>query len=162
MQRGSLLKTCAMCVIASVACSLGCAHTMSSESTRIRQASWHADLDDYQEVRLSISRIHSRDDGAPARTFEQLTLEVRPRPHLQFESILKSVEFTPGVRRGQLGFDEIEVRADESRSRVWFVDRATGLIVATLDRDTGATTGPDDEPPSWAAVDGGILLEGGD
>jgi hypothetical protein len=127
MQRGSLLRTCAMCVIASVASSLGCAHTMSSESTRIRQATWHADLDDYQEVRLSISRVHNRDDGAPARTFEQLTLEVRPRPHLQFESILKSVEFTPGARGGQLGFDEIEVRADESRSRVWFVDRATGL-----------------------------------
>ncbi len=162
MKRGTLLKVCAVCVIASVACCLGCAHTMSSESTRIRQATWQADLDDYQEVRLSISRVHSHDEGEPARTYEQLTLEVRPRPHLQFESLLKSVELKPGAQRAQLEFDEIEVRADESRSRVWFVDGESGRVIATLDRGTGVTTGPDDEPPAWATVDGGVLLEEGE
>ena len=158
MVSGRLLKMCAICVFALAACSLGCAHTMSSESTRIRQASWRADLDEYQEILLSVTRVHDTEDGAAAGTHEELTLEVRPRPSLQFESLLKSVELKPGARAGKLRYEDIEVRADDSRRRVWFVDVAAGRVVATLDIDTRATTGPDDEPPPWATVDGGVLL----
>ena len=158
MANGRLLKMCTMCVLALTVCGLGCAHTMSSESTRIRQASWQADLDEYEEILLSVSRVHNHEDGAPAGTYEELTLEVRPRPDLQFESLLKSVELRPGARTVQFQFEDIEVRADESRRRVWFVDVTEQRVIATLDRDTRATTGPDDEPPSWATVDGGVSL----
>ena len=48
MTSGPLLKVCMMCVFALTVLSLGCAHTISSESTRIRQASWQADLDEYK------------------------------------------------------------------------------------------------------------------
>ena len=159
MASGPLLKMCTMCVLALTVCSLGCAHTMSSESTRIRQASWQADLDEYQEVLLSVSRVHNREDGAAAGTYEELTLEVRPRPDLQFERLLKSVELRPSGRTGVFPFEDIEVRADESGRRVWFVDVAAQRVIATLNRDTRVATGPDDEPPSWAAVDGGVLLQ---
>lgn len=159
MRSRSLLKVCAMCVLVLTVCGPGCAHTMSTESTRIRQASWQADLDEYQEILLSISRVHDREDGTAAGTYDELTLEVRPQPSLQFESLLKSVELSSGARTGISPFGEIEVRTDESGRRVWFVDVAAQRVVATLDRDTRATTGPDDEPPAWAAVDGGVLLE---
>jgi len=115
-------------------------------------------LDEYQEVLLSVSRVHNREDGAAAGTYEELTLEVRPRPDLQFERLLESVELKPGARTVEFQFEDIEVRADESRRRVWFVDVAEQRVIATLDRDTRATTGPDDEPPSWATVDGGVSL----
>lgn len=159
MKHEGFLKACAVLALVSIVCSLGCAHKMSSESTRIRQATWQATLDYCQEVRLSFYRVHNRHAGEPERTYDQLTLELRPRSHLQSESLLKSVELKPGVERGQFRFDDIEVRADESRRRVWFVDREAGRVIATLDRDTGSTTGPDDEPPAWATVNGGVLLE---
>ena len=158
MTSGPLLKVCMMCVFALTVLSLGCAHTISSESTRIRQASWQADLDEYHEVLLFISRVQDSENGEATGTREELRLEVRPRQHLQFESLLKSVELRPGAPRGEFWFDDIEVRADESTRRVWFVDVAAQRVIATLDRDTRATTGPDDEPPSWATVDGGVVL----
>ena len=68
MASNPLLKMCTTCVLALTVCNLGCAHTTSSESTRIRQASWQADLDECREVLLSVSRVHNREDGAAAGT----------------------------------------------------------------------------------------------
>ena len=162
MDRGSLLKACALCVLVVTVCSLGCAHTMSSESTRIRQVAWQAELDEYQEVVLSVSRIYDSEDGETIGTHEDLMLEVRPRPSLQYESLLKSVELRSGSQAGELRYEDIEVRADDSRRRVWFIDVEAQQVIATLDRDTLITTGPDDEAPSWATVDGGVLLKAGE
>ena len=161
MGKSLLLKGCALAVLAATLCGLGCAHTVTSESTRIRQAVWQAPLDECQEVLLSVSRVHDSENGESVGTYEQLTLELRPRRELEFEALLESVELSPGSRMGQLEYDDIEVRADKSRQRVWFVDVAERRVVATLDRDTRATTGPDDDPPPWATVDGGVLLRAG-
>ena len=158
MASSTVLKTCAMFVLALAVCGVGCAHTMSSESTQIREVSWQADVDEYQEVMLSVSRILDSEDGVAVGSREELTLEVRPRPDLQYESVLKSVEVQSGSRSSEFPFRDVEVRANESRRRVWFVDVMGGRVIATLDRDTRATTGPDDQPPSWATVDGGVLL----
>jgi hypothetical protein len=135
---------------------------MSSESTQIRQAAWQADLDEYQEIVLSVVYVSDSEGGEVLSTHEDLRIEVRPRASLQYESILKSVDLNPGTRAMELRFEDIEVRADDSRRRVWFVDVATQRVVATLDRDTRTATGPDDETPPWATVDGGVLLEAGD
>lgn len=159
MRNTATLKLGIIVAVASAVCALGCAHTVSSESTHITQESWKAGLDDCREVRLSLKRVIAKDAGEPERTYDQLVLEVRPRPGLEFESLLKSVELRPGDRRGKIDLEEVEVRADEQRRRVWFVDRTTRRIVATLDRDTGVTTGPDDDPPVWAEPNAGILLE---
>ena len=115
-----------------------------------------------KRVLLSVSRVHDSENGAVVGTYEELTLEIRPQSSLQFESLLKSVELKPGAHARELRYEDIEVRADDSRRKVWFVDVAAQRVIATLDRDTRATTGPDDEPPSWATVDGGVLLGAGD
>ena len=162
MKNGLLLRACTLCILALTVCSLGCAHTTSSESTRIRQAIWQAGLDEYQEILLSVSRVSDSENGEVLGTREELTLEVRPRPDLGYESLLKSIDLRPGARAGGLRYEDIEVRADDSRRRVWFVDVAAQRVIATLDRDTRVTTGPDDEAPSWATVDGGVLLGAGD
>lgn len=137
---------------------LGCAHGVTSESTKIRLVQWQADLDDCREVSLSVYQSTDNTEGQPERKSEQLTLEVRPRKNLQFERVLKSVDNKSGDLAGQFNVDEIEVRADETRNKVWFIDKRAGKVIATLDRETGKTTGPDDQPPDWATLDGGTSL----
>ena len=137
---------------------LGCAHGVSSESTRVRLVQWQANLDDCREVSLSVYQSTDNIEGQPERKSEELTLEVRPRKNLQFERVLKSVDDKSGDLAGQFNADEIEVRADETRNKVWFVDKRAGKVIATLDRETGKTTGPDDQPPDWATLDGGKPL----
>jgi hypothetical protein len=128
-------------------------------STRWREESWRANLDDCREVSLSVYRGREDVEGKPDRRYEQLTLAVRPQSHLKFERAVKTVDLEPGVPGGQLKFEEVQVWTDPEGRRVWFVDLAAGRVIATLDRETGATTGPDDESPAWATSDGGVLLE---
>jgi hypothetical protein len=78
---------------------------------------------------------------------------------LHFEQTIKTVEPKFGVPSGQCRFENVEARRDETGRKVWLVQRDTSRIVATLDRVTHATTGPDDEPPAWATPDGGQPLE---
>ncbi len=108
-----VLKTFAICVLGLAAGGVGCAHTMSSESTQIREVSWQADVDEYQEVMLSVSQIVDSENGAAVGSREELTLEVRPRPDLQYESVLKSVELQSGTRArsNEFPFKSVEVRA---------------------------------------------------
>ena len=120
--------------------SQGCSQNMYSSSTRMSRVTWRAYLDD--------------------RRYEQLTLEVLPREHLRLTRALKKIEIKGGVPRGQLKYRDVEVRTDREHRKVWFVETETSRIVATLDIETGATTGPDDTPPSWATPGGGIPLEG--
>jgi hypothetical protein len=132
---------------------------MTSESTKIREAIWSAPLNEYQEVRLCSYLVRDEDESGTSPLREELTLELRPLPTLEFDCVIRSAELEPGARHGQAWFGEIEVRCDESRMRVWFVDVEAGRVIASLDRNTGVTTGPDDPAPEWASVDGGILLE---
>ena len=53
---------------------------------------------------------------------------------------------------------ELEGRRDASGRKVWVVDKEAGRVIATVDLDTGATTGAKDDPPGWAQMDGGIVL----
>jgi hypothetical protein len=53
---------------------------------------------------------------------------------------------------------ELEGRRDASGRKVWVVDKEAGRVIATVDLDTGATTGVKDDPPDWAQMDGGIVL----
>jgi hypothetical protein len=49
-----------------------------------------------------------------------------------------------------------EGRTDAAHRRFWLVQ--DGKVVATLDRDTGVTTGPADIPPQWAKPETGDLM----
>jgi hypothetical protein len=138
---------------------VGCASTRTSSRTVNRTTLWRGDLDECREVRLSYDLIWDRDSTQPLRKYEQLTVQVSPREYLEFKRAAKTIELKFGVPRGQLRFENVEARTDETRQKIWFVERDTGRIVATLDRETGTVTGPDDEQPPWATSDGGVRLE---
>jgi hypothetical protein len=160
MNRATIVRAHVICGVALALVSQGCSQsTIYTSSTRVRQETWRANLDECRQVRLSCDLVRDRLTGEPDRKYEQLRLEVAPREHLSFRRTLKKIELKFGVPRGQLRFQDVEVRADQERRRVWFVDGDTKRIIATLDRETGATTGPDDDPPDWATPDGGAPLE---
>ena len=56
-------------------------------------------------------------------------------------------------------FGPLEARAHADRKKLWFVDADAARVVASVDCETRAVTGPEDEPPPWATVEGGICLE---
>jgi hypothetical protein len=137
---------------------VGCAPTRTSSRTRIHTIS-EGTLDECREVALSYDVLQEREGTQPERKYEQLILRIYPRKHLSYERTLKSVEMKPGVPSGQLRIESAEARIDQAREKVWFVEPDTSRILATLDLQTGRTTGPDDEPPAWATPDGGMPLE---
>lgn len=137
---------------------VGCSSAGSS-ATHIRMKTLcSAGLDECREIELTCDRSWDRDAGKPERTYELLRVVVKPRELLSFEQTVKSVELKPGVPDGQCQFDNVEARRDEAGRRVWFVQRDTSRVIATVDLTTHATTGPDDEPPAWATPDGGKVL----
>jgi hypothetical protein len=139
--------------------SAGCA-TPETSSTRIRmQTLSSAGLDSCREIQLTRDRVLDRESGQPEREYEVLRIVVKPREHLNFERTVKQVELKYGLPRRPCHYENVEARSDESHQRIWFVQRDTGKIVATVDLATDATTGPDDEPPAWATPDGGRRLE---
>lgn len=138
--------------------SIGCSSPGGS-STRTRMATLcRAGLDDCREIELTYDHLRDREAGEPERTYEQLRIVVRPRAPLSFEQTVKSAEVKLGTPQGQYRFENVDVRRDKTGRKVWFVQRDTSRIIATLDLDTHATTGPDDEPPAWATPDGGAPL----
>jgi hypothetical protein len=142
-------------VLASVGCS-----SPTTSSTRIRmQTLCSAGLDKCREIALTYDRSWDRETGEPEREYELLRVVVKPRPHLQFEQTVKAVELKFGVPRGQCRFENVEARRDKTGEKVWFVQRDTSRIVATVDLATHETTGPDEEPPAWATPEGGEPLE---
>jgi hypothetical protein len=141
-------------VLASVGCS-----PAGSSATQIRmQTLCSAGLDECREIALTYDRAWDREAGKPQRAYELLRVVVKPREPLHFEQTVKTVELKSGVPVGQCQFENVEARRDEANRRVWFVQRDTSRIVATVDLITQATTGPDDEPPAWATPDGGKPL----
>ena len=152
LQLQFIVGTCLILVAA------GCAPTRTSTRTRVRTIG-QGNLDEWRKVVLSYDVIREREGTEPERKYEQVTLHIYPREHLYFERALKTVELKFGVPSGELRFEDAEARIDESRRKIWFVERDTGRIIATLDLETARTTGPDDEPPSWATPEGGAPLE---
>lgn len=139
---------------------IGCSQTTDTSCTQIRvQTLCHAGLDECREVELTCDRSWERETGQPEREYELLRVVVKPRQTLSFEQAVKKVELKLGTPRGQCRFENVEARRDETGRKLWFVQRDSSRIVATVDLETHVTTGPDDEPPAWATPDGGVPLE---
>ncbi len=144
----------AVLVLASVGCS-----SAGSSATQIRMKTLcNAGLDECREIALTCDRRWDREAGKPERTYELLRVVVKPREPLLLEQTVKTVELKLGVPAGQCQFENVEARRDEAGRRVWFVQRDTSRIIATVDLTTHATTGPDEEAPAWATADGGKPL----
>ena len=159
MDRRAVKLGHAVCGTIVVVASQGCSQNKHYTSTRTSQVTWRAGLDDCREVKLSYDLIRDRHGPErPERRYEQLTLQVVPRESLRLMRALKKIELKTGVPRGKLKYRDIEIRTDQQHRKVWFVDTETRHIVATLDVETGATTGPDDKAPKWATPDSGVPL----
>ena len=55
-------------------------------------------------------------------------------------------------------FGKLAARTDAGRQRVWIVDTDARRVIASLDCTTGDRTGPCDEAPPWATLEGGTPL----
>ena len=136
----------------------GCATPYTSSRTVYRTSLCGGELDECRAVELCYDLIRDHESRQLPRDYEQITLVVRPHERLSMKRPLKKIELKLGVRRGKLRFKNVEARTDKTRQKVWFFEGDTGRVIATLDRETGETTGPDDEAPTWATPDGGAPL----
>lgn len=150
-----LLALPALTILAGV----GCSSSQSSTRTRWSYALCQGHLNEYLDFELSHDMVSDRIGVSPTHKYEQLMLRVTPRDDLRERRALKTIDLVPGASRKQLRFENVQARTDDTRTRIWFVETETGRILATLDRETGVATGPDDTPPSWAISDGGVLIE---
>ena len=149
MERHTVMLAHVVCGVTLLVVSRGCSQNKHYTSTRTSQVTWRAGLDDCRDVKLSYDLIRDRHGPEePERRYEQLTLQVVPRKHLRLMRALKKIEIKTGVPRGQLKYRDVEIRTDGEYRKVWFVDTETSRIVATLNAETGVTTGPDEAPPS--------------
>jgi hypothetical protein len=146
----------ALSVVLTLVC-VGC--TPERSSTLTSQPLCCAGLDEYREIELSHDVLREREGLERERKYERLVLRIRPRPGLRSKRVLKTIERRPGERGAELRFWNVVARTDATRQKVWFVERGTGRILATVDLLTGRTTGPDDEPPAWAEPDGGQPMD---
>ena len=55
-------------------------------------------------------------------------------------------------------YEELTVRADASRQRIWFIEPTSGLVFATQDRRTGDGSLWFAQRPAWAGPNSGTLL----
>jgi hypothetical protein len=146
-KRVSLCWLPVVCVVLTLVC-IGCAPERSSTLTSDPLCC--AGLDKCREIVLSYDVLGEREGLGPERKYEQLVLRIRPRPSLGSKRILKTIERKPGEPGGELRFWNVEARTDETGQKVWFVEKSTGRVLATVDLATGRTTSPDDKAPAWA------------
>ncbi len=151
-------RCCCIAAACLILAGAGCTPAYTSSRTRVHTIS-QGNLDACRQVILSYDVSEECEGTQPQHKYEQLTLSISPRKHLYSDHTLKSIELKFGVPRGQLRFEAAEARINETGQKVWFVERGTDRIIATLDLETGQTTGPDDAAPPWATPHGGAPLE---
>lgn len=118
-----------------------------------------ANLDDCDQVRLLHCRTMSRKGLQPWERSEKMMVMVEPRRTAGAEYVLKHVDGDARPSWSRIERGHIEARSDAARQRIWFVDTQTGRIAGSIDRASGQTTGPDDNPPAWATPTAGEPLE---
>jgi len=129
-----------------------------STSTWINKDVHRANLDSCYEVRLE-HRSGKRNEGfKPEQRFEEAVIVIKPRALPSGEYSLQRKNAAGWPSWSAFDFGDVEARADASRQHVWFVDRKSGKVIASVDRATGETTAPGESPPEWATPTGGELL----
>ncbi len=137
----------------------GCTAPYTSTRTVNRQNIYRAELECCRDVYLSHDLTSESENRGLKRHYEEITIRIEPREVPEFEATVKKVDRPMGLRGRSLEIGTIEARCNESQSRIWFVDKDAGRVIATVDRVIGQTTGPDDEHPGWADPNGGTRLK---
>ncbi len=135
-----------------------CGCSAGSTSSHMNKSLCVADIDANYMVRLYHRTSKHRDGLKPEERSEQLCVEIVPRPLPRAEYTMARQEVPAWPSYSHYQYRNVEARADSAGRRVWFIDRATGSIIGTVDRDSGATTGPSDTAPDWATRDTGRVL----
>ena len=142
---------------------LGCSNRIRTGTIYSSQSyaavSWSADLDDYRVVHLVDAHHLTYSSIEPKREVKQLILKISPKNQSYVKRILKAFPLNIKGAMHELLCEEIELRTDQERKKVWFVYKPLNHVIATVDITTGSTTGPEDPPPGWATLDGGFLLK---
>ncbi len=137
----------------------GCHHAFGSKCVRVSQ--WQLD----PERRIALLFIESSypDWAGEELTYSLAKLEIRNARllscGLEDEAILYYTIGSP-KRRVPPSKERFEIRADESRKRIWVVNLVSGRIVGTYNIETGETSGSSEARPVWAQADGGVALKG--
>ena len=136
-----------------------CQHHFLSQSTTIKHAaSWHADFDDFREIQLSSIHLQTYSSAEPKRENRQLALKISQKETFQLDRVIEDTKLNSD-KTHELSCEEVEMRTDTERKKVWFVFKPTNHVIATIDIKTGRTTGPNSPTPDWAIPGGGSLIE---
>jgi len=133
-----------------------------------------AQLDDDRTICLDQYVQYNAALRGPRYNFVELTLAVVPEEETSEAPVCKGGVCRRGgsiahivARRGgedckglkHFEFGQLEARSNSARDKVWIIDLDASRVVATVDCASGTTTGPDDQSPPWATLDGGVRLE---
>ena len=117
-----VLLTGAVCMAAT-----GCHHAFACR--RMLSDQWQLDQDRY--VRL-LHDIWSFPEWAdPELTQSELSLKVCTGDAVVYQCVIDRRDVDERRRNGPIPVGDYEARADESRQRLWIVDRKTNRIIAT-------------------------------
>lgn len=134
----------------------GCHHAFGNKCVRASQ--WQLDPE-HRVTLLFVSSTYPEWAGEEL-TYSQAEIQIRNTDpldnRLEDEAILY---YHKGSKRWTPSKDRYEVRADETRRRIWVVNLASGNIVGTYNIETGETSGSKGAKPAWAQRTGGVVLQ---
>ena len=159
MRRHTHFRSVALLGLSLPVIATGCATTHTSTRTVHRETIYKAELDGCRDVMLSHDLVSAWEDRNPKRYSEEIAIRIKPREFPSFSATVKSLGRRSGRQGRSIDLGTIEARCNESQSRIWFIDRDAGCVIATVDRLTEQTTGPDDEHPAWADPNAGTRLK---
>lgn len=134
----------------------GCSGSTTSHMNRTIH---RAHLDDCYEIKLVHRSSKHREGWRPATCSEETIVLIEPRVIQSDEYSARRVDVPGWPSWSSFEFGDVEARCDAARERIWFLDRASGRVVASVDRCSRQTTGPGDPAPPWATADGGQRLD---
>ncbi len=144
-----VLLTGALCMGAA-----GC-HNLFGQ-TRVSIDEWKLDQDRYVRLKNTCSIYPEWADSD--LTYSELSLEVCTDDAVIHQHVIDRRKAGDQRRRGPIPLGEYEARTDESRQRLWIVDKKIHRVIVTHDCQTKTTCVPGEGPPARARLDEGDVL----
>ncbi len=144
-----VLLTGALCMGAA-----GCHHLFGQ--TRVSIDEWKLDQDRYVRLKNTCSIYPEWADSD--LTYSELSLRVFTDDAVIHQHVIDRREAAEQRRRGPIPLGDYEARTDESRQRLWIVDKKIHRVIVTHDCQTKTTRVPGEGSPARARLDEGDVL----
>ena len=144
-----VLLTGALCMGAA-----GCHHLFGMARVSIDE--WQLDQDRYVRLKYACSIYPEWADSD--LTYSELSLRVFTDDAVIHQHVIDRREAAEQRRRGPIPLGEYEARTDESRQRLWIVDKKIHRVIVTHDCRTKTTCVPRERSPAGARLDEGDVL----